>query len=92
MKITLEKHGGLAGLKLPPKVVDTQDLPPEQAAELEKLATAAKADGSVPASERLRDAITYRVTIEDGGQSATLSQSDGGLTPAFSALLARLNR
>jgi emfourin len=91
MKITLAPHGGLAaGLRLsrPPRQLDADALPPDTAAELARLVTAAKAAGVAADNPRpVPDAMSYTITIEDGGRQTVLKQSDTAMSPAFAALL-----
>ncbi|GAA3503840.1 hypothetical protein GCM10019016_109520 [Streptomyces prasinosporus] len=90
MKVTLAAHGGQAAavlLRLPPRVLDTDTLPEDAAAELARLVAAA-----VPAAEgggpgRARDAMSYTITVEEGGRPTVLTQSDASMSPAFAALL-----
>ena len=92
MKITLARHGGLAaGMRRPPLEVDSDSLPGEAAAELERLVTEAKAS---PAAQderagRARDAMSYTITVEedDGGEPTVLKHSDVSESPALAALL-----
>jgi len=89
MKVSLQKFGGwLAGMSRPPKIVDTANLPAQEAAELERLVTAAKEKG-IAESDNLRtapDAMSYTITIEDGIQPFGLHQSDTTMTQEFAAL------
>ncbi|WP_055525830.1 protealysin inhibitor emfourin [Streptomyces graminilatus] len=94
MKVTLEKHGGLAAaiqLRLPPKELDSAALPANDAAELAGLVAEAVSAG--PAAEedrpgRARDAMSYTITVEEDGRSTTvLTQSDTAMSPGFAALL-----
>src|SRR5919112_1169836 len=91
MKVTLATHGGLAAginIRLPPRVVDTETLPRPAAAELSRLVAAAKAVNASPAGdERVRDAMSYTITVEEHGQSTTLAQSDVTLPLRFPAFL-----
>lgn len=95
MRVALEKYGGLAafpGLRRQPQVVDTASLPKHEAAELSHLVAAARAEPADDAEGpgRGRDAMSYTITVEDGGQSTTLSRSDTTMSPAFAALLSWL--
>ncbi|KPI20628.1 hypothetical protein OV450_0094 [Actinobacteria bacterium OV450] len=93
MKVTLATHGGLAAaanLRLPPKVLDTDTLPENAASELARLVEAAVAAGEADQPSRARDAMSYTISVEDGGRSTVLKQSDAAMTPAFAALLTRL--
>ncbi|MFK0047684.1 protealysin inhibitor emfourin [Streptomyces sp. NPDC090741] len=95
MKVTLATHGGLAAavnLRLPPKVLDTDTLPENAAPELARLVAAAVATPKADQPSRARDAMSYTITVEDGGRSTVLKQSDAAMTPAFAALLTRLQK
>ncbi|MEU2060856.1 protealysin inhibitor emfourin [Streptomyces sp. NPDC013455] len=93
MRVTLARHGGLAAairLGLPPLELDTDTLPGAAAEELARLVAAAAA---VPAEDRpgrAGDAMSYTITVEEGGRSTELTQSDTTMTPEFAALLGRL--
>ena len=91
MKITLAPHGGLAAavyLGRPPREVDADALPAAAAAELARLVAAAKAAPAPAASSRaVPDAMSYTITIDDGGRQTVLKQSDTTMSPAFGALL-----
>ncbi len=74
MKVTRTKHGGLAaGMRRPPQIVDADALPKPAAGELVRLVAAAnavpEADGKGPG--RARDAMSYTITVEDDGRSAS---------------------
>jgi emfourin len=97
MKVTLAQHGGQAAainLRLPPRVVDTTTLRADEAGELARLVADAKsaplAAGAAPGTAR--DAMSYTITIEDGGRQMVLSQSDTTMSEAFARLLAWLQR
>ncbi|GHB50778.1 hypothetical protein GCM10010347_20490 [Streptomyces cirratus] len=93
MRVSLATHGGLAAasnLRRPPEVLDTDTLPEDDAAELARLVAAAVATPEVERSGRARDAMSYTITVEDGGRTTVLRQSDAAMTPAFAALLTRL--
>lgn len=97
MRISLAKHGGqAAGMYLgrPPRVLDSKTLPPSAAEELDELVEAAKATvtaaGTAPG--RARDAMSYTVTVEEGGRETVLKLSDTDMSPAFKDLLAWLER
>ena len=97
MKINLAKHGGQAAgmfLGRPPRVLDTDTLPPSSGEECAKLVEAAKAPAAALGAEpgRARDAMSYTITVEDSGQQTVLKQSDTDMSPAFSNLLAWLER
>lgn len=92
MKVTSTTHGGQAAgirLHLPPRVLDAATLPKAKADELARLVAAAKA---APAAKETspgsaRDAMSYTITVEDGGSPITLRQSDTTMSPSFDALL-----
>ena len=95
MKVTLTKHGGwTATMRVPPLVIDAAGLPAEAAKELARLVAAAKA--APPAEDhsegRARDAMSYQLTVEDGGKSAVFTQSDTAMTKPFAALMAWLEQ
>jgi hypothetical protein len=95
MRVTLTKHGGLAaGIRRPPRVVEADALTPEAAEKLARLVASAKAAPSAGGSGpgRARDAMGYTISVEDGGQSTLLRQSDANMSPAFAALLEWLER
>jgi hypothetical protein len=75
MRIELRQQGGFAGLRRPPTVVETEDLEPGLARELERLAAALPAGGP-PA--RGADLMRYDVLVDDasGSRSATFFEPD----------------
>lgn len=96
MRVALTTHGGLAAaisLRLPPRELDSDSLPPEQARELRGLVAAASAEGAGPAnSGPARDAMSYTITVDDGPRSTTLTGSDTTMSPAFATLLGWIER
>ena len=44
------------------------------------------------AADKARDAMSYVVTVEDGGASTELRRSDATMTPEFDALVACLEK
>ncbi|MCX5380717.1 protealysin inhibitor emfourin [Streptomyces sp. NBC_00091] len=93
MKVTLATHGGLAAaIRRPPKVLDTDTLPESAATELAQLVAAAVPTPTEDQPGRARDARSYTITVEDGGRSTVLQQSDAAMTPAFAALLTWLRK
>ncbi|MFJ3770567.1 protealysin inhibitor emfourin [Streptomyces sp. NPDC090075] len=94
MKVTLETHGGQAAainLRLPPQVLDTGNLPEEAAAQVARLVAAAVPEASAPEPPGgAPDAMSYTITVEDGGRTTVLTRSDTTMSPAFAALLDRL--
>ncbi|MDQ0688579.1 MULTISPECIES: protealysin inhibitor emfourin [Streptomyces] len=98
MRVTLATHGGLAApvlAGLPPDVVDSHALPESAAAELSRLVAAAVPAAAAPAAaagdpeprRRAPDAMSYSITVEEGGHSSVLVQSDTDMSPEFAALL-----
>jgi hypothetical protein len=96
MKVTLAMHGGLAaGMRRPPRIVESSTLPKQAAAELERLVAAVKAAPTVKEKRpgSARDAMTYTITLEeDGGEVSVISQTDVAMSPSFAALLEWLER
>jgi hypothetical protein len=95
MRVVLATHGGQAAainMRLPPRVLDSDRLPPEAAAELRELVAAARAEEAPEKAENARDAMSYTVTVDDGGESATITASDTAMSPAFAALLSWLQK
>jgi len=76
----------------PPRVVDTNTLPPTVAEELMRLVEAAKAASAALQAEpgRARDVMSYTITVEDSVHQTVLKQSDTNMSPAFRNLLAWL--
>ncbi|WP_329192347.1 MULTISPECIES: protealysin inhibitor emfourin [unclassified Streptomyces] len=90
MRVTLAAHGGLAAasnLRRPPEALDTDALPEDAAAELARLVAAAAAEPEAEGPGRARDAMSYTITVEDGGRTTVLKQSDAAMTHSFAALL-----
>ncbi|MFE1292223.1 protealysin inhibitor emfourin [Streptomyces sp. NPDC058751] len=93
MKVTWEVHGGQAAavrLGLPPKALDSDTLPENAAGELERLVAAAVPETEEERPSRARDAMSYTITVEDGGRSTAPTRSDATMSPAFAALPGRL--
>jgi hypothetical protein len=96
MKISLATRGGQAAAiyqRLPPRAVNVDSLPKEAAAELARLVNAAKnAPAAKAAPGPAPEAMSYTVTVEDGGEPVVLHQSDNAMSPAFAALLGGLEK
>jgi len=95
MKITLNTAGGFAaGIRRPARVVNAESLPESDKQQLKQLVDAvdragATVDESSPG--RARDAMSYTIAVDDGGQTQQYKQRDGDMSPAFSALLQFIN-
>jgi hypothetical protein len=86
VKATLREFGGPidpAGQRA--RVADTDSMSREMADELARLVAQAKAHPPGPdtTAGRGRDMMTYSITIEEGGQTLVLKQSDATRTQAF---------
>jgi hypothetical protein len=89
MRITLTRHGGqLAGMRLPPSVIDTATLDPVRAERLKALVARALASRSGGSSSRgMPDARSYSITIDDEGSSTTLKEGESMASSPFTELL-----
>lgn len=95
MKVSVTRPNILHNPLAPPRplVVDTEALPPGDAAEVTRLAAAARAEVVAPAGGG-RD-YGLEILIEDDGREARLTRQEGQLTPAAADLVdavARLAR
>jgi hypothetical protein len=88
MRIELRVHGGFAGIRRPPLVVETEELEPAAARELETLAAGIPAGGP---PGKGADFMIYDVLVDDasGRRTATFSEPD---VPAQVRALLRLAR
>lgn len=90
MKVTLKHAGGLAaGMRRPPRVLDTTALSAPNAKLLSELAAAAVAEDpeKLQSADRGRDGMSYTMTIDVDGTLSVLHRTDMGMTSAFAALL-----
>jgi hypothetical protein len=89
MRIEVRQQGGFGGLRRPPVVVETQDLEPATARELEALAANLPAGG--PPGRVGADLTRYDVLVDDasGRRSATFFEPE---VPAAVRELLRLAR
>ncbi|MET0969657.1 MAG: protealysin inhibitor emfourin [Tardiphaga sp.] len=96
MNISLATHGGMAAaihMRAPPRVLSVDGLAAPEADALIKLVDAAKrAPPAAAPSGAMPDAMSYTITIDDGGETTVLNQSDPNLTTEFSALLDAIDR
>lgn len=92
MKVSVTQDGGIGGLRLKPIVVDSSALPSSEAAELKRLVEAARSNPSKTevAPGRARDAIAYRIVIDDEHSQTELGQTDADMSAAFDRLVAWL--
>ncbi len=91
MRFHLQITGGLAApLTHRRIVVDTSQLPADQATELESLAESALCEMPPAINPKLRDAMYYELTITRGDEQRTIVAADGGIPPALGRLLKRL--
>jgi len=91
MRVTLRKHGGLAGaiyLNAPATVVDSNDLAPQAADELARLAELARRLNETVEESSVTgaDQMSYTISIEDDKGSTSLHQYHSRMAPAFRAL------
>jgi emfourin len=86
VEIEFQRSGGYAGLTLGTKV-DTEELPPTEARQLEDLV--AKLEGE-QASAPKPDRFQYDVTVRRGGKAESYSLGEQDLTPEARELVKRL--
>ncbi|MBI3739522.1 MAG: hypothetical protein HY258_10795 [Chloroflexi bacterium] len=92
MKIDFVRSGGFAGLRLAVNV-DTQTLPADQSAALEKLI---RDSGFFNLPEQIKspsggaDRFEYRLTISDAGRSHSVTVSEAAMPESLRPLIDRL--
>ncbi len=91
MKVSFVRSGGFGGLRLAAEL-DTENLPPDEAAELRSLVAALDTGASAATPAGGADRFRYDLTIEADGRTRRLSLSDGDLTAATRPLVARLEK
>jgi len=84
MRIELRSHGGFAGIRRPPVVLETEELEPGLARELETLAAGLPAGGP---PGRGADFMHYEVLVDDASGRRTASYSEPDVPPAVRDLL-----
>ena len=95
MRVDFECWGGYVSVHLRYRV-ETADLPDETAKKIERLVDASKVldrepeIGSPPA--RVPDVVSYRLNLQDGGRTASLSCTDVTAPPEVLALMSCLRR
>jgi hypothetical protein len=95
VKVTLDKFSGQTGQKeIPQLIADSKALSAGQLADLERLVQELKNAPPVSQakSDRMRDAMTYKIAVEDGGPSESFHQKDLVMSEAFANLLNWLER
>jgi hypothetical protein len=92
MKIVIQRSGGYAGISETLHDVDTADLDPASAAELENLALGAEAAAAAAQSVGA-DFLKYEVTLSDdhGSRSWTVVDDDSPALDPFRRLLHSLS-
>jgi hypothetical protein len=87
MRIELRQEGGFGGLRRPPIVIETEDLEPGHARELETLAADLPAGGPGGRVPIGADLMRYDVVVDDarGRRSATFFEPE--VPPAVRELL-----
>lgn len=94
MKISFERSGGFAGLRLS-AAFDTDLLPPETADALRRLVEEADFFGLpaiLPGSPNAADIYQYVVTVEDGARSHTVTVSEDAASDTLRQLFDYLLR
>jgi hypothetical protein len=76
VRIQVRVQGGFAGIRRPPVLLETSELEPETARELEELAAGLPAGGAPPT--RGADLMRYEVTVDDasGHRTAVYHEPD----------------
>jgi hypothetical protein len=87
MRIEVREQGGFAGLRRPPLVVETEDLEPARARELEQLAAALPAGGPGGRDRIGADLMRYDVLVDDASGRRTAAFFEPDVPPAVRALL-----
>ena len=89
MKVTIVRGGGLAGIVTETEV-DSDQLTPEDADTLEvqvkDAGLSSVSDDETPPSHA--DEVSYRVTVDDGGESQSVTLREGSMPDAVRSLIA----
>lgn len=88
MRISLERSGGFAGVRLA-CTVDTSSLPPAEAARLEHLVARAGLDALPPTAINEPDRFEYRLEVDDQTFTFGERQVRAALRPLLAELLDR---
>lgn len=91
MKVSVNTYGGqVATMNRRPLVLDSSDLGVEGQQELRRLvAAASRAYERAPTPggpDSTRDAMSYSITVDDGGTSQVLEATDGSVSAEFAEL------
>ncbi len=92
MQIYFERTGGFMGRRLT-TVIDTETLPPEEAAEWQELVEAAgffELPSQLEETGAAADQFHYRLSVTLDERQHTLEASESALPPALEPLLLRL--
>jgi len=92
LRVELERSGGFAGITLR-SAVDTTELPPDQAAELEKLVEAADLPAMAARSEppaAAPDRFQYSISVTRDGRTYRLVIGESQITPELQPLIERM--
>lgn len=92
MQIYFERTGGLMGRRVT-KVIDTETLPPEEAAEWQELIEAAgffELPSHLEDAKAAADQFHYRLSVTLDDRQHTLEANESALPPALEPLLLRL--
>jgi hypothetical protein len=85
VRIEVRTQGGFAGIRRPPVVLETSELEPERARELEELAAGLPAGGAPPS--RGADLMRYEVTVDDESGHRTAAYHEPDVPEQVRALL-----
>jgi hypothetical protein len=91
MKLRFDQSGGYAGL-LKGCEIDTTDLPPEKAKELEELVKASNLSTGEFLSKSSRDLHQYEITINDGGTKTSVVFDDESIPQSAQGLISYLKK
>ena len=89
MRISFERTGGFAGMRLT-TTVDTATLPPEEANQLRQLVEAADffhLPATITSPSPQPDRFQYRLTVEENGQQHTVRVSEAAAPDALRPLI-----
>jgi hypothetical protein len=92
MRITVERFGGFAGLRLR-RTIDTHDLPVAEARALQRLVSEAaffEQPARITTRKRHPDRFQYTVHIEDGAKAHTVVMHEEAVSPTMRKLIVRL--